>query len=99
MTAVTATAMVAAIVIFPMVMMFTMMIALYIGIIDQIAIYQCFHCSIRIAGYAAIELNTSCCQSHLRTTANTAADQYICTEGCQYACQSTVTAAVGIHNF
>ena len=60
-TAVTAAAMIAAVVTFSM-MMLTMMVTLDIGIVGQVACNQRLHCGIRIAGDTAVKLpqiNTS----------------------------------------
>ena len=97
MTAVAAAAVTAAGMTFFM-MVLTVMVALNIGIVEQIAGNQCFHSSIGTAGNTAEEPDAGCCQSHLGTAADTAADQNICLESRQNACQSAVAAAVGIHN-
>ena len=58
-------------------MVMVVMVALYIGIIRQLALDESCNRGIGIARYAAIQLDTGCCQRHLRATANTTADQYI----------------------
>ena len=58
-------------------MVMVVMVALYIGIIFQLAFDKGSNRSIGVAGYAAIQLDAGCCQRHLRATANTTADQYI----------------------
>ena len=98
MTAVTAAAVIAAGMTFT-VMMLTMMIALHIGIVCQNTCQECFYCSVCIAGNTAEQLDTGCRQSHLGTTTDTAANQNIRLQGLQYASQSTVSTAVGIHYF
>lgn len=97
MTAVTAVAVAAAGMALT-VMMFPMVIALDIGIKYQITGDQRLHCRIRIAGNAAIQLDTSSSQSHLGTASDTAADQHVRMEGCQNTSQRTVAAAIGIYN-
>lgn len=97
MATVAAAAMTAAVVAFIM-MMLSVMVALNIGIIQQIAGNQGSHSCISAAGNTAVQLNACCCQSHLSTAADTAADENICVESSQHTGQGTVTAAVGIHN-
>ena len=58
-------------------MVMVVMVALYIGIIRQLALDESCNRGIGIAGYAAIQLDTGCCQRHLCTPADTATDQHI----------------------
>ena len=81
---------------FPMIV--AMVIALNVRVIQKLTADQGFHSRIRTAGNAAEQLYTGCCQRHLGTTADAAADQHIRFQRRQYASQSAVTAAVGIHN-
>ena len=78
---------------------FAVMVAADIGIVVQIACQECFHSVISVTGNTAVELDAGLSQSHLSAAADTAADQNINTAAKQEACQSTVTAAIGIHNF
>ena len=79
-------------------MAFAVVVAADIGIIIQIARQECFHSIVSVTGNAAIELDASLSQSHLCTAADATADQNINTAAKQEACQSAVTAAVGIHD-
>ena len=79
-------------------MAFAVVVAADVGIVIQIACQECFHSVVSIAGNAAVELDASLSQSHLSTAADAAADQNINTAAEQEACQSAVTAAVGIHD-
>ena len=79
-------------------MAFAVMVAADIGIIVQIACQECFHSVIGITGNTAVELDAGLSQSHLSAAADAAADQDINTAAKQEACQSAVTAAVGIHD-
>ena len=62
-------------------MVFTMVMVVVvapdIGIIFQLALDESCNRGICIAGYAAIQLDTGCCQRHLCTPADTATDQHI----------------------
>ena len=58
-------------------MVMVVMVALYIRIIRQLTLDESCNRSIGIAGYAAIQLDTGCCQRHLCTPADTATDQHI----------------------
>ena len=98
MATVAAAAVTAAKVAFLMVV-FPVMIALNIGIVEQVAGNQGFHSCISVAGNTAVQLNACCCKSHLGTAADTAADQDICMQRGQHTGQGTVAAAVGIHHF
>ena len=80
------------------VMVLTMMIALDIGVVQQIASDQGFHCAVGIAGNTAKKLDACSSQCHLGTAANTAADQGIHLQCTQDACQCTMSAAASIHN-
>ena len=80
------------------VMVIAVMVALHIGIVQQVACNQCLHSCISTAGNTTEELDAGCCQCHLGTAADTAADQNICLDRRQDTCQSTVAAAVGIHH-
>ena len=79
-------------------MAFTVMVAADVGIVVQVACQECFHSVIGIAGNTAVELDTGLSQSHLRAAADAATDQNVNTAAKQEACQSAVTAAVGIHD-
>ena len=80
-------------------MAFAVVVATDIGIVIQIACQECFHSIVSIAGNAAVELDASLGQSHLSTAADAAADQDVDTAAKEEACQSAVTAAIGIHDF
>ena len=80
-------------------MVMVVMIALDIGIECQLAGNERFHCCVRIAGNAAVQLDARRSQCHLRTTADAAADQNICIQSGQDTCQRAVSAAHGIDNF
>ena len=58
-------------------MVMVVMVAPDIGIIFQLAFDKGSNRSIGVAGYAAIQLDTGCCQRHLCTPADTATDQHI----------------------
>ena len=75
-TAVTAAAMVATGVAFAVMMV--VVVALSIRIKIQTSADKGFYCFVRITTYTAIQLNTSLCQSHLRTAADAAANKDIC---------------------
>jgi len=81
-----------------MVVMLTMVVALDVGIVHQISGNQGLHCAICVAGNAAKQPDSRCCQSHLGAAANAAANQNIGIQCCQNASQSTMTAAIGIHH-
>ncbi len=80
---------------FPMVVV---MITPDIGVEVQFACYQCFCCCISVAGNTTIKPDTHIAQCHLRTAANTAADQGIYLQGAQKSCQRTMATAARIHN-
>ena len=92
-----AAAVIAAIVTLAMVML-SMVVALDIGVVIQLSCQEGFHRSIRISGYTAVELDSRCCQRHLGTAADAAANQHLCLQGLQHACQCAMAAAVGIHH-
>ena len=75
------TATISAAAVLPTGMVFTMVMVVVvapdIGIIFQLAFDKGSNRSIGVAGYAAIQLDTGCCQRHLRATADTATDQDI----------------------
>ena len=50
------------------------------------------------AGLQEVFNEICCCQSHLGTAADAAADQHICLDQLQQPCQSAVAAAAGVHN-
>ena len=79
-------------------MAFAVVVAADIGIIVQIACQECFHSVVSVTGNTAVELDAGLSQSHLSAAADAAADQDINTAAKQEACQSAVTAAVGIHD-
>ena len=77
---------------------FAVMVATDIGIVIQVACQECFHSVISIAGNTAVELDAGLGQSHLSAAADAAADQNINAAAKEEACQSTVAAAVGVHD-
>ena len=79
-------------------MVMVVVVALDIGVKGQIAGKQGFHRSVCIAGHTAEEPDACCCQGHLGTAADAAADQNICIQGGQNPRQGAVAAAVGIHH-
>lgn len=79
--------------------MVVVMIAPDIGVEVQLACCQCFCCCISVAGNTTVKPDTRIAECHLRTAANTAADQGIHLQGAQNACQRTMTAAIGVHDF
>lgn len=79
-------------------MIVVMMVAPYVGIISQLTLEQGFNSGIGTAGYATKKLHTGSCQRHLGAAADSAADQHIGFQGSQNTRQSTVAAAVGIHD-
>ena len=79
-------------------MAFAVVVAADIGIIVQVACQECFHSVVSVTGNTAVELDAGLSQSHLSAAADAAADQDINTAAKQEACQSAVTAAVGIHD-
>ena len=93
---VAAAAVIAAGVTFTMVMV--VMVALDIGVEAEITGQVIGNRCVGITGTAAVELNTGLCQCHLGTAADAAADQNICVQTAQHTCQSTMTAAVGVHH-
>lgn len=72
------------------------MIAAYVGIIRQLPCQECLHRFVRVTGDTAVNLNTGTCQSHLRATADAAANQDLRAHAAQQSCQSAVAAAAGI---
>ena len=93
---VAAAAVIAAGVTFTMVMV--MMVALDIGVKAEITGQVIGNRCVGITGTAAVELDAGLCQCHLGAAADAAADQNICIQAAQHACQSTMTAAVGVHH-
>lgn len=81
-----------------MVVIMAVVVALNIGIEYQLIVDQCFCSSICAAGNTAVQLDSGCCQCHLGTAANTAANQGIGIQGSEHTGQCTVTAAEGIHH-
>ena len=73
-----------------------MVIAADIGIVSQLPCQECLHRFVRITGNAAVNLNAGACQSHLRATADAAANQDLRAHAAQQSCQSAVAAAAGI---
>ena len=97
--AVTATtAMAAAGMTFAMVMVVTVVIALDVGIVYKLTGDQGIYGFVCVAGNTAEQTDAGCCQCHLGTAADTAADQNIRVQGSQNTCQSAVAAAAGIHD-
>lgn len=94
--AVTAAAMIAASVSIAVVVV--MVVAANVRIVAEGTGNKGFHGCVRIAGNTAIEPDACCCQGHLRTAADSTADQYIGIEGGENPGQSAVTAAVGVHD-
>ena len=80
---------------FPMVVV---MITPDIGIEVQLTCYQRFCCYISASGNTTVKPDTRIAERHLRTAANTAADQDIHLQGAQKSCQRTMAAAARIHN-
>ena len=97
MTAVAAAAMVTAGVAFAMVVL-AVMVALDVGIESQLALCQSLGCCVSTAGNTTVQGNACCCQRHLGTAADAAADQCVCIQCGQHTGQGTVAAAVGIHH-
>ena len=79
--------------------MMVMMVALNVGIKAQIASQEVCDRCIGVTAAATVKLNAGLGQSHLSTATDTAADQNICIECAKHTCQSTVAAAIGVHNF
>ena len=77
--------------------MFSMVIALHIGVKLKAARQQIFHCCVSFTGNTAVKLNSSFGKCLLSAAADTAADQDGYTGRFQKACQCTVTAAVGVY--
>ena len=69
-------------------------IGVEIELTGQIGLHGC----IGIALNTAVKFDSGVCQCHLSAAADTAADQNIGLQNRQYACQSTVTAAVGAYH-
>ena len=80
---------------FPMVVV---MITPDIGIEVQLTCCQCFCCCISAAGNTTVKPDTRIAERHLRTAANTTADQGIYLQGAQKSCQRTMATAARIHN-
>jgi len=91
---ITAAAMAAAGVTCVMVMV-TVVIALNIGVVEQLAGNKCLNRGIRTAGNTAEQTDTGCCQGCLGTAADAAANQHIRIQGVQHTSQGTVAAAIG----
>ena len=77
---------------------FAVVVATDVGVIIQVACQECLHSIVSITGNAAVELDASLSQSHLGTAADAAADQHINAAAKEEAGQSTVTAAIGVHD-
>jgi len=75
------------------------MITADVGIVCKRACQQGVHRRVRLAADAAVELDTGLRQCHLRTAADTAANQGIHAPLHQEASQRAVAAAVGVHHF
>ena len=74
------------------------MIAPDTGIVHQISRQQCFHRIVRVTADTAKQTDARICQSHLRTAADTAADQHVHALGLQKTCQGAMTAAGRFHD-
>ena len=79
-------------------MMVAVMIALNIGVEIQLSFQEGPDSGIRIAGHAAVQLDSGRCQRHLGTAADAAADQNFCLQSSQETGQSAMAAAVGVHH-
>ena len=79
--------------------MMVVVVALSIRIEIQTSTDKGFYCFVCITAYAAIQLDASLCQSHLRTAADAAANKDICIQRRKESGQGTVSAAVGVKNF
>ena len=92
----TAAAVIAAYMVFPMMMV--VMITPYIRVEIQLVIQKSSNSNICITRDTSIQFDASLCQCHLRSTANAATNQYICVQCRKNACQRTMTAAIGIND-
>ena len=79
-------------------MVVIVMATLHIGIEVQFVFQKSGHSGIRIAGHAAVQLDSGSRQSSPGTAADTAADQNIGAQRVQDAGQRAVSASVGVHN-
>ena len=95
--AVMAAAMPSAVVAFSM-MAVAVMAALDIRIKSKISGQERFYRFIRISGHTAVKLDAGVRKGVLGSHSNTAADQCVHAHLFQKACQSAVSAAIGIHN-
>lgn len=76
----------------------TMMVAMNIRVVIETAGKQRLYRFVGAAGHTAIEFDPGLCQCLLCACTDTAADQRVHLQAGQKSCQSTVTAAVGVHN-
>ena len=96
MIAVTAAAMLTAVVTFTMVVV--MMVALHIGVICQLVVQKSLYSRIRVAADTTIQLDAGSSQCHLRSAANTTTDQHIRIQCGQYTGPSAMAAALGVYD-
>ena len=94
---ISAAVMVAAVVAFSM-MPVSVMAALDIRIKSKISGQERFYRFIRISGHTAVKLDAGVRKGVLGSHSNTAADQCVHAHLFQKACQSAVSAAIGIRN-
>ena len=78
--------------------MISVMTALHIRIVLQIAGNQCFHCTVGIAGSSSIQLNACRIQCVACATTDTSADQCIHLQCLKHSCQCTMSTSVGIYH-
>lgn len=76
--------------------MMVMVVAFGIGIISKLTCNKALYCLVRISVDTAIELNACLGKCHLRTAANTAADQHIHIEPGKKAGKCAVSASIGV---
>ena len=79
-------------------LMVSVMTALYIRIVGKSSCCQSFYRVIRASGDAAVKLNSGFCQRILGSCSDSAADQSVHLQIRKKACQSAMPASICIYN-
>ena len=75
-----------------------MMVALNVGVKIKHALKECFDRTVAAARYAAVKTDARLGKSHLRTAADTAADQHLYPHIRKEACKSSMPLAQSVNN-
>ena len=78
--------------------MMVVVVALHVGIVEEIALDQCLHRRIGIAADTAKEADACRCKRHLCAAADTAADQNVGAQALEDGGESAVSLSVGIND-